>query len=448
MDLDNSQTLGWADVGNPGSLGTFSDNLRAPIHRWFKYPAGFSHRAVEQAIRIESIRPGMRVYDPFVGTGTTCIVAKLHGVNSIGVEAHPFICSVAKAKLCWDLCPTELCTEIESFSEWVQSELSDASRESSPEGLPELVRACFDEANLRQLLAIRDRMLSAELPDEVRAFLTLCLVAILRPAASVETGWSYVLPRRRRNGPVRDVSELFLKRLSLMMKDLLWATARDGNWGQAELILGDARFLGPSSGSSTGLNLEQASIDMAFTSPPYLNNYDYADRTRLEMYFLGLASSWKEVTQKVRDRLIVSATTQVRRGGARLEDVLAHLGEVSPTVCRKVNRKCAELDCERGKRRHGKNYDLMVAMYFRDMTKVLQNVLSLLKPGSRFLLILGDSAPYGIHIRTHKYLAQIGVDLGFSEVSLHRLRTRGTKWRTNSRRHKVSLSETLVILTR
>ncbi len=27
----------------PERLGTFQDNLRAPIHRWFKYPAGFSY---------------------------------------------------------------------------------------------------------------------------------------------------------------------------------------------------------------------------------------------------------------------------------------------------------------------------------------------------------------------------------------------------------------------
>ncbi len=25
-------------------LGTFKDSLRAPIHRWFTYPAGFSYK--------------------------------------------------------------------------------------------------------------------------------------------------------------------------------------------------------------------------------------------------------------------------------------------------------------------------------------------------------------------------------------------------------------------
>lgn len=448
MRLENRRIPGWADVANLPSLGTFTDNLSAPVHRWFRYPAGFSHRAVEEAIRIESIQPGMCIYDPFVGTGTTCIVAKLHGIDSIGVEAHPFIYSVAKAKLDWELPAHDLAGAVRCFAEWVQSDLRNASRKANLDGLPKLVRTCFDESNLRELVAIRDRIQSSDLAQQHRALLTLCLAATLRPAACVETGWSYVLPRRSRKLPAPAASRLFMERLRLMLEDLTWIHSQDGTRGQVNLIQGDARLARPPGESSAGTSLDEASVDMVFTSPPYLNNYDYADRTRLEMYFLGLAGSWNEITLKVRDRLLVSATTQVRRDGEAIDDTLAGVRQVSAAVYRSVKRKCGALDSERRKRRSGKNYDVMVAMYFRDITKVLRQLLPVVKPGRKCLLILGDSAPYGIHIPTHEYLAQIGIDLGFSEVSLHRLRTRGTKWRTNSRRHKVSLSETLVILTR
>jgi DNA modification methylase len=51
-----------------------------------------------------------------------------------------------------------------------------------------------------------------------------------------------------------------------------------------KIILGDSR--------DTTADIEDDSADHIFTSPPYLNNFDYADRTRLEMYFMGDAKNW------------------------------------------------------------------------------------------------------------------------------------------------------------
>lgn len=31
-------------VPDTARLGTFQDCLKAPVHRWFKYPAGFSYK--------------------------------------------------------------------------------------------------------------------------------------------------------------------------------------------------------------------------------------------------------------------------------------------------------------------------------------------------------------------------------------------------------------------
>lgn len=39
-----------------GDYGSFKDSAKAPIHRWFMYPAGYSHRLVET--KIEEYRLG------------------------------------------------------------------------------------------------------------------------------------------------------------------------------------------------------------------------------------------------------------------------------------------------------------------------------------------------------------------------------------------------------
>ena len=49
----------------------------------------------------------------------------------------------------------------------------------------------------------------------------------------------------------------------------------------------------------------------------------------------------------------------------------------------------------------------MVAGYFNDMLPILQNVYLALKPSAYFFMVLGDSAPYGVHIHTEEYLETI-----------------------------------------
>jgi len=79
--------------------GTFRDSLREPIHNWFTYPAGFSYKPVEYYIEKLGLDNNNTIYDPFMGSGTTNLTAKMCGVNSVGVEAHPFVYPIAKTKL-------------------------------------------------------------------------------------------------------------------------------------------------------------------------------------------------------------------------------------------------------------------------------------------------------------------------------------------------------------
>ena len=53
------------------------------------------------------------------------------------------------------------------------------------------------------------------------------------------------------------------------------------------------------------------------SSPPYLNNFDYADATRLELYFWGPVASWKEMCESVRSGMLVATTQQTRQAVAR-----------------------------------------------------------------------------------------------------------------------------------
>ena len=78
---------------------------------------------------------------------------------------------------------------------------------------------------------------------------------------------------------------------------------------------------------------------------------------------------------------------------------------------------------------------------------VLKETYRVLRPGAHFLLVLGDSAPYGVYVPTGKHIAEIacGKGIGFSSYQIEELRKRGGKWKDNPQRHKVPLQEGLVI---
>jgi len=427
---------------NRMNFGTFKDSLRAPIHSWFTYPAGFSYKAVEEAFRLNGIVEGNLVYDPFAGTGTTNVVATQYGIDSIGVEAHPFVHFVAKTKLNWQFEIPSLLNEIDHLISRITYlvQTNDSNHLNLDEIFPELVLKCYSTEKLEHLYLCR--LAIQEITSEpMRNFAKLALTHLLRSIADVATGWPYIAPQKAKKpsktGQV-DVCRSLKTQLLKMVHDLQTVRLSVDQLGHPHLIEGDARVEQP---------FPSACVDHAFTSPPYLNNYDYADRTRLEMYFWGEAQSWSDITSRVRTRLIMSATTQINRQNYAVQKLISNdLNTVAPLIAQELDDKVLQLSQIRLQKGGKKSYDILVAGYFNDMLCVLRETYRLLKPGASFMLILGDSAPYGVYVPTHTYLGEIGKGLGFSNYSVEVLRERGGKWKDNPQRHNVPLQECILTL--
>jgi DNA modification methylase len=426
------------DTLNMSRFGTFQDCLRAPVHRWFKYPAGFSYRLVETLITELHLTQSHWILDPFAGSGTVNVVAKQYGINSVGIEAHPFVHWVASVKCFWEFDMKRLHDKLVELLSYVRSSSSDGLQLQDITEFPELLHKCFSEQNLRKLKFLRETIKSFDLLPEERNLFLLALVDTLRTATKAGAGWPYIAPSEYHKKQERDAIEVFSKTASMFYQDL--KTIRD-NWHTmpviCDLLLHDARQPYP---------LNEAAFDLAITSPPYLNNYDYADRTRLELYFLGWAKSWRDITEQIRKKLITASTTQVRRTEFNEELLSTELKTIAPDVYKELQTKIKQLSQIRHIKGGKKSYDLMVAGYFNDMLQMLRQVRRVLKPGALFVLVLGDSAPYGVHIPTDVYLGEIALGLGFREYTIQTLRKRGEKWRSNPQRHHVTLQEVLLIL--
>ncbi|MFN8491880.1 MAG: DNA methyltransferase [Caldilineaceae bacterium] len=404
--------------------GTFVDNMALPVHRWFRYSAGFSAQWVEKIIKDWHLKPNNVVLDPFVGSGTVLLACDSCGVQSVGVEAHAVVARIAQAKLLWK-------TSVEQFfclSETIQQAAK--KTKSATNEYPELIQRSFDPEALALLDALKGAWLTYHDQSLASELSWLAITAILRPCSKAGTAqWQYILPNKTKKKVLHP--ELALQQqIALMKQDMAWMQARL-NRSYAQIVEGDARTCAPQI---------ESPIDAVITSPPYANNYDYADALRFEMTFWGDVNNWGDIHDKVRKHLLVSSSQHASKERLRLDDLLA-----SPAV-QPIQSELAQVVSQLANVRedHGgkKHYHTMVAAYCRDISLVLQELRRVCKPGAPMCWVIGDSAPYGIYCPIEKWIGELALAAGFKAYTFEKLRDRNTKWK--NRKHTVPLQEGLL----
>ena len=177
--------------------------------------------------------------------------------------------------------------------------------------------------------------------------------------------------------------------------------------------------------------------NLVVTSPPYPNNYDYADATRLEMSFLGEIAGWGELQAAVRRHLIRSCSQHVTERSVDLDSVLDE-PDLAP-IKAELSDVCHTLAEVRKTKGGKKTYHLMVACYFRDLAQVWKSLRRVCSSPSRVCFVIGDSAPYGVYVPVIPWLGKIALAAGFESFSFEKTRDRNVKWK--NRKHRVPLQE-------
>jgi hypothetical protein len=396
---------------------------KAAFDRWFRYPAGLSQQALLQLFAPGRNEAGGAVVDPFCGAGTVGSRAAEHSLEFLGIEAHPEIAKLASIKL--QAAPNGLLDAARDAVLRARSIKIDVTAEH------DLVKRCFTADVLQDLAALRESI--KETDPATAEYLKWALLGTLRDVANVKVGWPYLRPKITRVPPHRDAATRFLARVSWMDDDLL---AR-GVSPEASVITGDS---GLSATWATG-GVKKSAGTVSLTSPPYLNNFDYADATRLEMYFWGRNSTWKEMVADVRARMLIATTQQSSLGGAEYAlEAIRHL----PKTRAKVISLTTDLVSEKKKRVSGKEYDRVLPQYILGISSVLEQLSLNLTPGSWCGWVVGDSAPYGVYVDTPALIQGVALELGFTNPESERLRERGLRWRSSGMRHQVKLDERVI----
>ena len=399
---------------------TFVSNMSLPVHRWYRYSAGFSARWVESVIsdHISNIHE-TAVFDPFAGSATTLLAAEDMGVRSCGVESHPFVARIASAKLFRHSDP-------DRYRDFANRVLASAKRRKpSDTEYPDLIHRCYSSEHLQALDRIRTAYETFADRSPASELTWLTLISVLRSTSHAATAqWQYVLPNKSKKR-AQHPFDAFASATKMFTRDMSRskATATPATFYHA-----DARNL---------KDIPDNSISLVITSPPYPNNYDYADATRLEMMLMLEIGGWSDLQGAVRTHLVRSCTQHTTTRNTDLDHLLTS-GELHPIEdeVRQVVQSLSEIRQSKGGK---KNYHLMIAAYFHDLAIVWHELRRVCIDGSSTCFVVGDSAPYGVYVPVHEWLGRLAIAAGFENWTFERIRDRNIKWK--NRKHRVPLCE-------
>lgn len=407
-------------------IGTAKDNRLSPIHDWYRFTAGFSYKLVDVIIKEENLNDNDVIYESFAGCGTTLVSAQKNGIRAVGNEGQELLYDVIRAKLNWKINEIKIKDILDEIERKVYNHKNKYDYHS-------LLRTLYDESNLSQLYFILNHI--SCLDEETKLYLKLALTQTLHKVSLHPIAVPYISRSKNLKNNLSAFS-VFRYTAEKMLVDV----QHYKNYDQTtNIYLHDSRKL--------NTEIPDNSCSICITSPPYLNNLDYGEVSKVCSHFYGITDNWNDITEKVRKKLVTGATTHYKeadfvfeewRKGQFYYENKKIIDSLMPDILRIR---------EISKQRKGKkSFDILTLYYFEDMYKVLLEMRRVLKNGSKAFLVLGDSAPYGVFVNTTRLLGQIALNSGFNDFNIVKIRERGTKWTSLKNRHALKLSENILIL--
>lgn len=353
---------------------------------------------------------GERVLDPMVGSGTTLVESRLLGRHGLGVDIDPLARLIAGVKST-PIDPSGLAAGLSAFHARARLlfhdlrlarehgiPFHDAFREVAIPDFPN--RDYWFLPNVVEELALLRHLIDRVGDVTLRRFFYLAFSStiITKSASSVANVRDLAHSRPHRVAPARppDVFRAFETRLARLERSMAEFAASSDPRGSARVIGDDAR----------ALPLPDASVDLVFTSPPYVNAIDYPRAHKFSLFWLGHAlgtssEAYRDLGRRYigTDRVpLALCRTLARRtsGLGALDRVLDRLADADP-------------------RRAG-----IARQYFDDMARVIAEAGRVLRPGRHAIVVVCPSTIAGVSVPTHELLAAVGEMSGLlSHVETH-----------------------------
>ena len=390
------------------------------FHEWYRFVLSFPPHLVQDYIRDFQLDEHSTILDPFCGSGTTVLEAKLNRIQSIGLEANLFPHFASTAKTTWDVNPDQLLDVVTRIAECTYQKLEAEGiddrglhsktivnlRTLSPDALRAMIKDSISPLPLHKTLVLLNEL------EQIRSspLYKYCILALGKALVSSignlrfgpEVGVGVIKKDTAVVAAWRHEARRIVDDLRLVYGE---------RYPEAQIHLADAR--------EVSHTIQPNSIDAVITSPPYPNEKDYTRTTRLESVILGFIPDIIHL-RTLKKTLLRSNT----RGVYTSDDDDRWIAEIDPIqrLAEQIESRRIELGKTSG---FEKLYARVTKLYFGGMARHLHELTSVLKPGAKLAYVVGDQASYlQVMIRTGQLLADIAERQGYEVERIDLFRTR------------------------
>lgn len=335
------------------------------------------------------MKPSMKILDPMCGSGTSLVAARLTGHEALGFDTDPLALMIGRAwsqsiraEKVWKIALRLL---VRANARFLSTKPEHAYPSNIDQETRTFIEYWFDEPSRRQLAALATEIQTVG-ETSIRVVLWCAfsrLIITKNGGASLAMDVSHSRPHRVYDeAPIKPLQH-FLKSVEAVIRRCPFQN--DKTYPLANVRSGDARRL----------RLQDESIDLVITSPPYLNAIDYLRGHKLSLVWMGHG------LEKLRS---------LRSGNIGAEAGLKSDDTEILTALRRMG-KTSDLP---------ERYKRMLIRYLTDMRLVISELHRVLRPGGEAVLVLGDCNLRGIFVSNSRALSHLARRAGFTVVSRRR----------------------------
>ncbi|NCC16902.1 MAG: site-specific DNA-methyltransferase [Clostridia bacterium] len=395
-----------------GRIMQFNKNKQEPFHRWYPFVEGYSKEFIQSIIEeIGSV--DLTCLEPFSGSGTTALELQNIGVKCISFEVNPLMYLIGKVKL-------ENTYTIDDTKKWFEFIMENREKCKITELQSEFSTLYEGEKKKKwnfdkvSGLAVKKLQITINTisSEKYKHLFTVALASILLDASNLyRNGKCLSYKKDWENRPI-DEKLVFNKFDDKIKHEIIKDIESFQINSELNTVskINNIHFLyNEDCRNAINTKVDDNSIDLVITSPPYLNSRDYTDTYMLELKTLGFTKSAEEIRElrkkTLRSHVQIKWDDTATVDNKKLQRTLDKLNKAS------LNENV-----------WNKSIIDMVRLYFVDMYQLFSELYLKMRNGGKIYFNVSNSAYFNVLIDTLELCASIAEQIGFNVIEIRKAR--------------------------